>query len=96
MAQGKIDFDTIRQMFSNGSRYDASPKILQSCLHCLATEGITNDRVRHVAIVQALTINHIQTAQVIRHLNEQNQKAQWLLKVVAIGALIIGFLGLFL
>ncbi len=96
MTTQSMSFDTIKKMFEDRSIYSASPETLQACLHFLATEGIVNDRIRHVAIIQALTINHIQTAQVIHALNEQNQKTQLLFKVIAIASILIGLAGLLL
>jgi hypothetical protein len=79
---------TMDNAFETGEILKASEETLQKYLWHLCTEGIDNERVRHRAIVRALTINHIQMQRHIDKLNKRNTFLQWLVISLAILAFI--------
>lgn len=74
--------------FETGKILIAPEENLQKYLWYLCSEGIDNERVRHRAIVRALTINHIQMQRHIDKLNKRNTFLQWLVIFLAILAFI--------
>ena len=88
--------DALSKAFENETVWDASPEELKSHLRTLHTHNIPNETVRHRAIIQALTINHIQMARLIASLEEKNKITQRWFMFIAIGTLIISALSLYL
>jgi hypothetical protein len=67
--------------FETGEILNAPEETLQRYLLHLSTEAIPNENVRHRAIIQALTINHIQMQ---RHIDKLNKRNTFLTVVVII------------
>ena len=92
--QEEIAYDNLKvtmdNHFATGEILKVPEETLQKYLWSLCSEGIDNERVRHRAIVRALTINHIQMQKHIDKLNKQNNRLQWLVAILAAASLTTG------
>lgn len=80
--------------FQKDEIWDASEMQLRDHLRTLNNVKITNPNVQHRAVIQALTINHIQMTRVIAELESRNNKTQFWFLVLAAGSLAIGALAI--
>ena len=88
--------------FGQGTVCEASEEQLQRYLQNICTGAIPNDTIRHREIVRGITINHIQTARVIKELgatiarlNAQNARTERWIVVLAIASLVATLVGIF-
>jgi len=87
----------LQQAIENGAIVDATPEQLQRWLISLCTGNIPNQTVHPREIVRGITINHIQMAQTIHHLEETierldtgNKRTQRLVITLAYVAIFVG------
>jgi hypothetical protein len=88
--QWLIDHSEMDEAFTHGNVGDATPEQLDKWLQTLCTGNVPNESIRHREIVRGITINHIQMARMIRHLDESNRKTQLLVVVLTIAAVVVG------
>ena len=88
--QWSIDHREMDEAFTHGNVGDATPEQLDKWLQNLCTGNVPNESIRHREIVRGITINHIQMARMLRHLDESNRKTQLLVVVLTIAAVVVG------
>jgi hypothetical protein len=90
------DHSEMDESFAHGTIGDATPEELEKWLKILCTGNIQNESIRHREIIRGITINHIQMSRMIRHLDESNRRTQFVVVVMAIAAVIVGIVQIFI
>ena len=87
------DAQDARQAFVNGSVYHDNDAKLKGYIRGLAGCPVPNEKVRHLAIVRCLAINHIQMERAIRGLNKRNNLLTFVVIALAITTILVNIFG---
>lgn len=70
---GKSDSDDLDDAFRTGAIFESSPEDMNRFLRVLGHINVNGESFQIRAVIRSLIINHLQTADVIRSLNTQNE-----------------------